>query len=72
MKPLVALIVSQPGMAERLLAEHADDGGRCRVCSAGAQSARFHFPCVIYENAREAVELRRAGRSVPGDRAARL
>jgi hypothetical protein len=46
--PLVVLIRSQPGMAERLLAEHADDGsGRCRVCSAGALTGRYRFPCAI-------------------------
>ena len=34
--PLVLLIRSQVGMAERLLAEHVDDGsGRCCLCSGG-------------------------------------
>lgn len=48
MNPLVVLIRSQPGMAERLLAEHADDGsGRCRVCSSGAQAGRYQAPCAI-------------------------
>jgi hypothetical protein len=46
--PLVALIRSQQGMAGRLLAEHADDGSdRCRVCSQGAQSGRYSWPCAI-------------------------
>lgn len=46
--PLVALIRSQPGMAERLLAEHADDGsGRCRVCSSGAMTGHYRWPCTI-------------------------
>jgi hypothetical protein len=46
--PLVVLIRSQPRMAERLLAEQADDGsGRRRCCTAGAQSGRYQFPCAI-------------------------
>ena len=53
--PLVVLIRSQPGMADRLLAEHADDGsGRCRVCSSGAQSGRYQWPCAIQQAATEA------------------
>jgi hypothetical protein len=45
---LVVLIRSQPGMAQRLLAEHADDGhSRCRVCSEGAQAGRYSWPCAI-------------------------
>ena len=52
--PLVALIRSQPGMAERLLAEHADDGrGRCRVCSAGGQTGRFRWPCTLHRSAHD-------------------
>ena len=55
MDPLVGLIRSQPGMAERLLAVHVDDGsGRCRVCSAGAFSGRYPWPCVIQLCAAEA------------------
>jgi hypothetical protein len=46
--PLVVLIRSQPGMVERLLVVHADDGsGRCRVCSTGGQTGRYRFPCAI-------------------------
>jgi hypothetical protein len=61
--PLVALIRSQPGMAERLLAEHADDGSRrCRVCSGGAQSGRYPFPCAIQRCATEA-----SAQDSPGD-----
>lgn len=45
---LVALIRSQPGMAERLLAQHRDDGtGRCTACMVGAQSGRLPWPCQI-------------------------
>ena len=72
MNPLVALIVSQPGMADRLLAEHADDGtGRCRVCSAGAQAGRQKWPCSIHHRATEASEVERrsdsAGRESRSD-----
>ena len=53
---LVVLIRSQPGMAERLLAEHADDGsGRCRICSTGAQTGRYRWPCTIHRCASRAV-----------------
>lgn len=44
----MALIMSQPAMADRLAREHAEDGhGRCRTCSGGAQSGRVRFPCTI-------------------------
>lgn len=50
--PLIELILSEPGMAERLLAEHADDGsGRCRCCSGGSQTARFSWPCTLFHYA---------------------
>ena len=50
--PLVVLIRSQPGMAERLLVEHADDGfGRCRTCSGGAQTGRHRWPCTLHHYA---------------------
>ena len=56
---LVVLIRSQPGMAERLLAEHADDGsGRCRLCSSGAQAGHYQFPCAIRLAAADAAESR--------------
>lgn len=45
-KPLVTLITSEPGMADRLLAQHVDDGtGRCTVCTGGSQSGRLAWPC---------------------------
>src|SRR5919108_5586627 len=57
---LVALILSEPGMADRLLAIHADDGtGHCRVCSGGGQSGRDVWPCTIHECARRASVLER-------------
>ena len=53
--PLVALIRSQPGMAERLLADHTDDGtGRCRCCSSGGQTGRYQWPCAIHRSAAQA------------------
>ncbi len=55
MQPLIALIQSEPGMAQRLLAEHADDGtGRCRRCSTGAQTGHYRWPCLIYHSADQA------------------
>ena len=59
--PLVVLIASQSGMAERLLAEHADDGsGRCRRCSTGGQTGRYRWPCAIHRGAILAREQRDA------------
>lgn len=58
MNPLTALIISQPGMAERLLAEHVDDGaGKCAVCSVGARTPdRYRWPCSIRECASAALQ----------------
>jgi hypothetical protein len=59
--PLVVLIRSQPGMAQRLLTEHVDDGsGRCRVCSTGGQTGRYRWPCALRRYAEQA-------RMPPGD-----
>ena len=64
LSPWVVLIRSEPGMAERLLTEHADDGhGRCRVCSSGAQTGRYRWPCATYLFAAEAAGLSRAATS---------
>jgi hypothetical protein len=53
--PLVVLIRSQPGMAQRLLTEHVDDGsGRCRVCSTGGQTGRYRWPCALHRYAEQA------------------
>jgi hypothetical protein len=61
MSPLVQMILSQPGMAERLIAEHADDGrGRCRGCPVGGQRGRHSWPCTIRQAAEEAQKLERA------------
>jgi hypothetical protein len=58
--PLVEMILSQPGMAERLMAEHSDDGrGRCRGCPVGGQRGRHAWPCTIYQAAEEAQRLER-------------
>jgi len=54
---LVALIRSEEGMAERLLAEHADDGsGRCRTCSGGGQTGHYRWPCTLHRCAALACE----------------
>lgn len=56
--PLVDLIRGQQGMADRLLAQHVDDGhGRCAVCRGGAQTGRYAWPCTT---ARAAVRARAA------------
>jgi hypothetical protein len=59
MTPLVMLIVSQPGMAGRLIAQHRDDGtGRCTTCQIGAQAGRCRWPCSIFAAASQAEEVR--------------
>lgn len=56
----VALIVGQPGMSARLLAQHVDDGrGRCRVCSAGGQAGHSVFPCTLHAAAEQAQVVER-------------
>jgi len=55
MSPLVSFLMAEPGMATRLLAQHADDGtGRCQVCSGGGQTGRHLWPCTIHDQASQA------------------
>jgi hypothetical protein len=36
------------GLPTRLVELHRDDGsGKCSVCSAGAQTGRYVYPCAI-------------------------
>lgn len=50
--PLAAFICSHPGARARILAEHVDDGtGHCRRCSAGGQTGRYVWPCVLHVSA---------------------
>jgi hypothetical protein len=52
---IVAFIAGEPGMAEKLLAEHRDDGtGHCRVCSNGGGAGRHVWPCPLYGLAEQA------------------
>jgi hypothetical protein len=61
MTPLVQMILNQPGMAERLIAEHTDDGsGRCRGCPVGGQRGLHAWPCTLRLAAEEAQRIRRA------------
>jgi hypothetical protein len=62
---LTALLLAQPASVALLLAEHADDGTKhCRVCSGGAQSGRYQYPCVLRLAAEEA--CRRSEEAVQG------
>jgi hypothetical protein len=55
---IVAFIAGEPGMAERILAEHADDGtGHCRVCTDGGQTGRHVWPCTLRGLAEQASRL---------------
>jgi hypothetical protein len=59
---LAAELARMPGVAERLLAVHAEDGsGRCAVCSSGRQTARYVWPCQLHLLATRAIEVRDAG-----------
>ena len=45
---LVAFIASEPGMAERVLVEHRDDGsGHCRKCVRRQSGAAQVWPCPL-------------------------
>ena len=58
MEPMVALIRSQEGMADRLLAEHVDNGhGRCSACPVGGQQGHLRWLCAIFSYARTAKDL---------------
>jgi hypothetical protein len=60
MDALIELIITEPGMAERLLGQHTDDGtGRCRVCTAGGQTGHYPYPCIFRLAADEANHRRR-------------
>jgi hypothetical protein len=55
-----AAIAAIPGLAARLLSEHADDGsGRCRRCSMAGQAGRERWPCRIHTYAAAAAPLDR-------------
>ena len=42
----VVTFLAVDGRADRLAAEHTDDGnGRCRTCPAGPQAGRTTWPC---------------------------
>jgi hypothetical protein len=60
-RPLITLIAGQPGMADQLLAAHVETRtGHCSICSAGAQSGRYRWPCAITLAARAAKTRRDA------------
>ncbi len=48
-------------MAEKLMAEHVDDGhGRCRGCPVGSQQGYHSWPCTLLHYARQANAVRAA------------
>lgn len=56
---LAAQLARMPGVPERLAVLHHDDGtGRCVVCSGGAQTGRYTWPCSISMVATRAIEMR--------------
>lgn len=64
---LVTLMVNNPNMPEDLMRQHADDGtGRCLLCSAGAQTGRYVWPCQIYRAAEQAARLTNRQRGAHG------
>jgi hypothetical protein len=53
--PIVEFIAREPGMAERMLAEHANDGsGHCRTCVRRQGGAAQVWPCPLYGLAEQA------------------
>jgi hypothetical protein len=62
MNPLVEFVLLNPGLADRLITEHVDDGhGYCRMCALGAQRGYFRIPCdirLIAEKAKGLEKLR--------------
>ena len=59
---IAAQIAAFPGLPERLLAEHVDDGhGRCRRCTVGGQHGHHRWPCRIHAVARRAADPDPAG-----------
>lgn len=67
---LVILIANQEGMAERIVGQHTDDGsGHCRLCTSGAQTGNYRWPCQTYLAARGATDLRIRGVARTGQRA---
>ncbi len=64
---LVMLMVNNPNMPENLMRQHADDGtSRCRLCTAGAQTGRYVWPCQIYRAAEQATDLTARRRGTVG------
>ncbi len=59
--PIVEFITSQPGMADRLLAEHVADGtGHCPACPLGGQKGYQRWPCNLHYYATQASEMGRS------------
>lgn len=53
-----AAFLAHDGRADRLAADHTDDGaGRCRCCTAGPQGGRVRWPCLLATLAARGREL---------------
>ena len=62
MQHLVAFIAGEPGMAQRLLAQHrADDAGRCTGCRAHNRGTPVH-PCLTALAAQAALKSAKPAR----------
>jgi hypothetical protein len=54
----IVLFLAVDGRADRLAAEHGDDGtGHCHTCSAGPQAGRQVWPCSLARLAAAARKL---------------
>jgi hypothetical protein len=54
----VVLFLAREGRADRLAAEHGNDGtGHCRTCPAGPQAGRQVWPCSLARLAAAARKL---------------
>ena len=53
------VVAAIPGLAERLLVKHVDDGtGHCRACPLGAQQGFETWPCPLHSVAAAALHVR--------------
>ena len=56
----VVEFLARDGRADRLAAQHVDDGtGHCRSCAAGPQAGRHVWPCSLAALAAQGRELSR-------------
>lgn len=57
---LITFVASNRGAAEKLIAEHVNDGrGRCRSCVIGNSAGHMPWPCLLRQVAEAAAAFQR-------------